>query len=570
MSGASDFRTLSRVDMRRVFTSLGLPRNAFLESGPSSDRPPFDAMLNADATRPNGLWMFKGSDFFLYNLLTGEIEEGPKSIAGNWGGDTLPQLFRSGVHSAVWCGPAFPNRWVLFKDEMYVALDALRNWEVVEGPRGILGAWATGAWANPDGTWKTQGVPVALHGVGSEFQGMVHFFKDGQYIRHDLRDGSLDIGPVPIKDEWSLPEPFVDRIDLAFYGTGPDEENIFFLSGEQFALYDFRRREVLGMGRIEERFPAFAQFMGRPQLFLVEDYTLETLVGPAHLGRLIDTRSIGAGSTIKKILVTETTDTTREALSKSLLSSQETKVVTNFYDKLDKNTASSEESERYKYQLNADFHGDASANSLWGGEVNASLDVQGGTDTLRAGFNQAAFSSIGSQVEEAKQATEQKTYNSETEIASTVKVLKKEIFEETNSSDRVRVYEFYEQLQPYITLLALRRVRVGFSDGSGPPKVVELPAVRSLLSQVLVDAQAQERLPVFLGGELTHVSDYTGAVRSLLVDSASANLVMRPNLSSTYNIPRSDGTLQAIQIQGVVTADRSWIEPTFTITCVQV
>jgi hypothetical protein len=32
-------------------------------------------VLNADASRPNALWLFKGSDYFLYNLETGAIED---------------------------------------------------------------------------------------------------------------------------------------------------------------------------------------------------------------------------------------------------------------------------------------------------------------------------------------------------------------------------------------------------------------------------------------------------------------------------------------------------------------
>src|SRR5262249_2484031 len=303
------------------------------------------------------------------------------------------------------------------------------------------------------------------------------------------------------KAAWNLPEPFTSRLDHAFYGTGPSAEHIFFISAEQYVLYDFRRRAVIKAGAVEDQFPAFAPFLGRSQLFLVEDYTLETLVGPPHPGRLIDTRSVGAGSSITKILVTETTDSTQERLSQSLLSSQDTSVLTNFYDKVDKNLATTEDSERYRYQLNAAFHGEAQATSVWGGEVDATLDVHGGTDTLRTGLSQATFSAISKQVEEAKRGTEQRTYNSEVEIQNTVKVLKKEIFQEVNSSDHVRVYEFYEQLQPYLTLLSLRRARIGFSDGTAPPQVVELPALETLLRKVLDDPEQRTRLPDFLRAE---------------------------------------------------------------------
>ncbi|MFC6015713.1 hypothetical protein ACFP2T_05860 [Plantactinospora solaniradicis] len=578
MSVHDDFRHIATIDLRRVFTSLGLPVTAFHATG--TPGPLFDAVLNTDSSRPNGLWLFKGADYFLYDLETGRIEDGPRLIAGNFGGDTLPQMFRSGIHSAVWGGPAFPHFWYVFKDEMFVRVNSSgaapaapgavgeSTWRVDFGPRGVLGQWATGAWTNPDGTWRTSGVPVGLHGLGSRFHGMIHFFKDGQYVRHNLNTGGTDAGPVPVRDAWNLPADFPTTIDVAFYGTGQNEENIFFISGLRYVLYDFRQNRVLDQGSVETRFPAFAQFLGRPQLFLVEDYALETLVGPPHLGRLIDTRSIGAGSTIKRILVTETTDTSKTSLGQSLLASQEASVVENFYEKVDKNTSSSEDTESYKYQLNAQAHADASANSLWGGEANASLNVQGGTNTARAGFNKATFNSIQNQVDDAKRQTEQKTYNSEEEFAQSAKILKKEIFEEKNSTDKVRVYEFYEQLQPYLTLLVLRHVRVGYSDGTSRPEVVELTALRGLLDRVLVEPGRKTQLTGYLGRELADVTDQEGKSRSLLMESS--DLVLSRNVTSTYQIHRSDGTTQTLTLRGIITGDRTWVEPTYTITCVQV
>ena len=115
---------------------------------------------------------------------------------------------------------------------------------------------------------------------------MIHFFKDGQYIRHNLNTGSTDAGPIPIKDAWNLPEDVSNKIEIAFYGTGAEEEQIFFVSGTQCALYDTKTDETIQVFPIDERFPAFAEFMMRPQLFLVEDYRLETYVGPPQLGRL--------------------------------------------------------------------------------------------------------------------------------------------------------------------------------------------------------------------------------------------------------------------------------------------
>jgi len=174
-------------------------------------------------------------------------------------------------------------------------------------------------------------------------------------------------------------------------------------------------------------------------------------------------------------------------------------------------------------------------------------------------------------VDDTKRQTEQKTYTSEEEISQSVKVLKKEIFEERNMTDQVRVYEFYEQLQPYFTLLVLRHVRVGYSDGTDRPKVVELQALRSLLDEVLLAADQRAQLTSYIGGELGGVADHEGNRRSLIsAVASSSDLVLDRNLTSTYQIHQDDGTVLSISVPGVITADRSWVEPTYTITCQQV
>jgi len=151
-----------------------------------------------------------------------------------------------------------------------------------------------------------------------------------------------------------------------------------------------------------------------------------------------------------------------------------------------------------------------------------------------------------------------------------VHVLRKEIFEETNSSDKVRVYEFYEQLQSYVTLLVLRYVRVAYSDGTEGPKIVELQALQSLLGEVLVDADQQKELTSYLGNELADVADQEGKSRSLIVGgSSSSDLVLDRNLTSTYPIHKRDGTVQSITVRGVIKADKTWVEPTYTIAPVQ-
>jgi hypothetical protein len=363
MAQQNDFRKLSNFDLRPVFISLGLPESSFKDpTSPGRNGLSNVVALNADLSRPDTLWLFRGSKYFAFNLLTGSFEGEEKEIAGNWGGTSWPQGF-STVDGAVWAGAAYPNLWYFFKDNWYIRLNSSQggSWLVDEGPRGVLGVWATGAWTNPDGTWKTPGVPVALHGLRPKFDGMIHFFKDGQYIRHNLNTGGTDAGPLPTKDVWNLPEEFSNKIDLAFYGTGAQEEQIFFFSGVQCALYDTKTNQTIKILPIEDQFPAFAQFITRPQLFLVEDYRLETYVGPSQLGRLIETRNVLPGNEVKTVMVTETVDSSTTTLHESILDSQDSSVVENFNKQMDKKAENSEGSEKYRYHLKADAQAEAKA-----------------------------------------------------------------------------------------------------------------------------------------------------------------------------------------------------------------
>ena len=108
MSELDNFRPLPSIDLRRVFTSLGLPVTAFHNTSGKLGKILLDTVLNADASRPNGLWLFQGSNYFLYNLETGEIEDGPRPIASNFGGDTLPQLFDPASTPRLGVGQRFP------------------------------------------------------------------------------------------------------------------------------------------------------------------------------------------------------------------------------------------------------------------------------------------------------------------------------------------------------------------------------------------------------------------------------------------------------------------------------
>jgi len=323
---------------------------------------------------------------------------------------------------------------------------------------------------------------------------------------------------------------------------------------------------------IEERFPAFAQFIKRPQLFLVEDYRLETYIGPSQLGRLIETRNILPGNEVKTVMVTETVDSSTTTLHESILDSQNSSVVENFNKQMDKKAENSEGSEKYRYHLNADAHADASASSLWGGEVNASLNLQGGSDSLRSNFSESAFESIESQVTEAKQQVKQRTYGSTAEIQHIERVLKQEEIILKNSSDHLRVFEFFQQLQPYITLLVLKNVRIAYADGTGSQRIVNMSQLPDVVNDELVSDDERKKLIQFVMNELSMVADQDNQVRSLIQNQSqpSGSVALIPNPTATFLIKHANGDEQTITTSGlIIKAVKDWLEPTLTMIAVE-
>lgn len=570
MAERDDFRQVNNLALRPVYISLGLPQAAFKPSGFASRTRLFDAALNGDEqNRPDSIWLFRGSEYFVFNLATKEFEGQAQPIAHNWGGDTWPPMFSSGIDAAAWAGHAYPTLWYLFKGDQFIRLNSTTtpHWNVDIGPAPIKDHWESLQTA-----WYTTGA-VALAGLSPEFHAKLHMFRGNEYLRHDFNNGHVVAGPGPIKEFWNLPEPFTNGIDLAFYGTGENEQVIYFFSGNQVALYDCKMKATIKVAPVEELFRPFARFMRRPQVFLVENYRLETYAGPPRLGNLVETRSILPGNDVKTVLVTETTTEGKESHQQSLLDNQHQSVVDNFNSSMEKKAESDKESEQYRYAMNAAFHGDASATSLWGGEVNASLAVQGGSDSLRAKLAESTFQSVETQVTQSVEQTKQRSYNSTTEVQNKERVLKQEEITLKNDTDKERIYEFYQQLQPFITLLVLTDVRVAYTDGTEPPVVVPLSGLPQLLDGKLANDEEKQKLIKYITGELSAIRDYQGQGHSVLQgdpQAAAQSLQLAPNPSSTFTIRHANGEVQNIATKGhlIKAVKDDWIKPTMTIIAV--
>jgi hypothetical protein len=572
----ADLYRLSNVlKMNPLFISLGLPNSAFKSFNPAIPATFFDAAVNCGPLHPDCIWLFKGSDYHRYNLRARhfEVENSRISQFAKSGTPPLPPAFRSGVDTVVYAGSAFPLLYYFFTEETFIRLNsavaaadtpedpAEGHWNADEGPRGVLGAWAVGVWTNPNGSFKRPGPMAGLHGEGSRFVGCVHFFRENEYVLHDLRTGGTAAGPMPIGERWKLPEPFTERIDLAFYGAGPESQKIYFISGQEFALYDPEIEIVLRKGKTEREFPGFAAYLTRPQIFLVEDMSVRTYLGPLQDGNLIDTRSIGPGEALKRVLVIETVNTSASEHKSSILDQQDSSTVKNLNENVTKQTNQTQGSESYRYHLDAAAHGDASATGFWGGEVNATLSAQGGSDSVRDGFAENVFNGVTEQVTESKQQIVAKTVSSTDQITSMEKVLNIMEFEQRNRTDRIMNVGFFQILQSFFGLMVLNSVRVAFSDGFNPD-VRNLSELEDLLEAHVSDEEVKQRTIQFVKGELSGIKNSQNERKSLLVESGIA---LNSGVSDTAVLVAPNGETQKIAVPGIIKSARDWINPTRSI-----
>lgn len=571
---AETFRLNSVLELNPLFISLGLPNHAFKSFNPAVPLTFFDAVVNAGTLHPDDIWLFKGADYHRYNLRERKFvgNNRPISEFAKSGTPPLPAGFFNGVDTVVYGGSAFPNRYVFFAEETYVGINASvavndspedpaqSHWNADEGPRGVLGAWAVGVWTNPDGTFTKPGTMAGLHGEGSSFTGQVHFFRNGMYVRHDMRTGRTAAGPMPIKDVWKLRSPFAEQIDLAFYGVGSEAQKIYFFSGADFVLYDPELAQIIRDGKVVQEFPGFASFMTRPQLFLVEQTQLRTYLGPLQDGILVDNQTLGPGATQHYFLLIETVDISSTTLQSSVLDQQDVSSVKNLDDRVNKQTSEDKVKENYKFHLQAAAHGDASASGFWGGEVNANVAVQGGSDTNRLNFASSVFNAVSSQVTESTRQQVARTLTRLDDSVHQERVLSTKEYTLRNSKDHIVNFGFFNILQSVVGLLVLTNVRIAYSDGFNP-RVVELRELPQLLDDVLAPTQSKDVIIQYVTGELSRITDAKHQERSLLSDG-STGLAVNPGLVTAFPIDAPDGSVQTVSVQGIVKLTKSFINPT--------
>ncbi|MDX1416768.1 MAG: hypothetical protein R3293_21380 [Candidatus Promineifilaceae bacterium] len=566
MTDETKYRLTSTVEMKPLYISLGLPRKSFVTDTSASIEGPFEAVASAEKPYPGQIYLFRGGRNWLFDLQTKKVE-GPFTIRENWGGGTWPGSFATGVDAAVWGGEAFPNYIYFFKEDHFIRFN-FDNWKVDIAPTPI----AEGGWGPSRDTWLANGVDTALHGIGVKQHGFIHFFKGSEYLCYDLAHRANVTGPVPIQEHWKLPEPFATQVNLAFYGTGEEAEYIYFLSEDQCALFDLDNNEVKGVFPLEKKFPTLAQFIRRPQIFLVEYYMLNNYVGGTLLGEKVDSRSVLANQKLTMYMVVEVVETSTSLIKQSILQSQSDEVTKNFYEEMKATNERGGSSEAYRYNFDASFHGDASATGVWGGEVNANVKAKGGTDNVRSNFAAAAFSAVTSQVNKTSKQLTQGVFSSEQGYQRTEKTVSmQEMIIDNSGQDEMVSYAFFEETEPYLSLLSLTDVRLAFADGSGAPRIVPISSMENLLREYIPDQQNREEIRDLIIGELSQIQDYQGVPRSTIckVDQGPTRYEFDTNLTTKFELLNPDGSQEEVQIDGIVKDVKKWMAPTGTLRAIQ-
>jgi hypothetical protein len=558
------YRNLNPIQLKPVYISLGIPKTTFKASS-QVVQAPFNAAMACGPANPDSIWLFRGENCLRFNVATGQFDQGPNRIGQSLGKGSWPAIFASGIDAAVWGGPAFPYLAYFFKESQYARLNLGPASGLIDiAPNPI----ATG-FGSARGIWFTNGCDAALHDPRIKYKGMLHIFKGSEYIRHDLNNGGRAAGPVPITQEFKqLPAPFSQKIDIAFYGAGQETEKIYFVSGGQVARYDPSQDVLEQVSAIEDRFPAMAQYLPKPQLFLVEDYSLNVYVGDPQDFEPVGSYSLMAGEKRTLSVITETVETVSSSQQQSVLTSQSDSTVAGFEKQLQNNSQQSGASDQYNYDMDACFHGDASATGLTGGEVNANLSAKGGTDDVRANFAKAAIDTISQQVNQstaqiqtaaqASDTTATKTDSNRTETTDVI---------DNSTNNQARNFYFWRQAEPYLTMVVLTGERVAYLDQSGAD-IVELPALDALLQRHIGLDTDHKAIRDLIVGELSSIADYNSVSRSIIRDlpqPAGANglapVAVDSALTSTYQVGPTGAATQSIVVNGIIKSAKTVIVP---------
>lgn len=126
-----------------------------------------------------------------------------------------------------------------FKDGQYVRYDWTNDTVDPDYPA------PSSAWSLP--APFSAGVDAVVNGLGErtvpKYLGKVYFFRDGQYVRYDWDLDNLDQPPAPLT-AWGLSGNFAQGIDAALEGQGQQLGKLYFFKGDQYVRYDWATEQI--------------------------------------------------------------------------------------------------------------------------------------------------------------------------------------------------------------------------------------------------------------------------------------------------------------------------------------
>lgn len=332
-----------------------------------------------------------------------------------------------------------------------------------------------------------------------------------------------------------------------------------FKAGNRLAVY----RDT--SGRATYRFIP-APRTGAPTLLLVEYYRLSSYPARYGAGRTIKTFSLLPGERTR-IRVSSYRRTTESATrSASILDSTNDETESEFEQTVQGEQSSQNDTSR-AFEYHADVKAEAKATWGWGSaNVTADGGVSGTSNVAREEFAKNVSTAVA---QHAARASSRRDVQVDTSLDSKIELGEETAIErelENVNVSRTLNFVFRQMNQEFVTVLHLVDIRVAFFNGFAESRTeVSLPELGSLLQTYIVP-ERRAAVQAAIAAELSHITDYTGAVRADFVKQTALSgaegstpmsfLRVDPNASSSY---RSGGDGPVVNVPGVIVSADSHV-----------
>lgn len=296
-----------------------------------------------------------------------------------------------------------------------------------------------------------------------------------------------------------------------------------------------------------------------PQLFLVETYRLTTQRTGKGKGPAVTSVPLMPGEEKTYQITTSFTSTTDITKTTTAMESQDSTVTDNLNSHIADTSAKSGGDDAVKYHMEANAHGDASM-GIGSGEVNASVNVQGGCNTVRSDFSNTVENAMDKQIGQTSASREQNVSTQASTASSTqqTSTVSTDTIKNPNPTRAVTVF-WYQLLEQFTSFLSLVNVEVAFKNGDpmrdaqGP---IPLHDLDKLLNEVLEPSRISE-VRQAIKSQLEIVLDFQDEVRNIVeevpIDPNKTFIRLKQNLQSTYVLKDGNGNpLRNINVDGVL------------------